>query len=112
MKKHYSTNLFYKYIIVYPGKTYTQVTENTFYSRLYSNTNFKSKRYPDREEIQCKDGSLFIRYFAYLDVEDYVIIEPFKDPEEVKPVIPKTKTNIEDTIFWHNIKNSIGKKYS
>jgi len=111
MKTVYSTNLFYKYVIAnYVKKISSQVTESTFYERLYSYKDFKIKRYPDREEIKAKDD-VFIRYFAYLDVEDYIDVVPFEHPDEIKPKITNCKTNIEDSIYWHNIKNQLGIKY-
>ena len=111
MKKVYSTNLFYRYSITDPvKKTCTEVTESTFYERLYKYKEFKSKKYADREELKTKELT-FIRFFAYLDVEDFIEVVPFEHPEEIKPKIPPVKTTIEDSLYWHNIKNNLGMKY-
>lgn len=111
MKKVYSTNLFYRYTIVKPDKKVVEVTENTFYQRLYTYRNIEKKRYPDREELKAGD-LLFIRYFAYMDIPDYVEVEPFVLPKvEIKPDPPENMGDLSNPIYWHNIRNMLGKKY-
>jgi len=110
MKKVYSTNLFYRYVLADPIKrSASEVTESTFYERLYKYKEFKVKKYADREELKTKDLT-FIRFYAYLDVEDYIEVVPFEHPEEVKPQLT-VNTSTADSLYWHNIKNNLGKKY-
>ena len=112
MKKFYHSNLFYKYAYC-ENKNVILYTESTFYEKLYSsNTDIKFKKYPDREEYIDKKGNLFIRYYAYLNVPDYVKVQPFYYPsEEIEPEIPEVVTDIENLTYWHNIKNGMGYKF-
>ena len=104
MKIVYSTNLFYRYLFVESdGHTVIEYTENSFYEKLYKYSNIKFKRFPDREEFYTPKGEMFIRKFAYLEIPDYVKVEPFKVPSEVYQKVPDNDQETEKPDFWHNI---------
>ena len=111
MKKYYHSSLYYRYYIVPNGKKESyEVTEKRFYNEFWKN-GYKTKDYADRDETKT-DTHLLIRYKAYLDIEDHVEIEDYYYPEEVKPKIETNKkVFMEDPIYWHNIKNFMGKKF-
>lgn len=113
MKIVYSTNLFYRYlVVVLKTREIIEYTECSFYEKLYQYENRKFKKYPDREEFETNDGYLFIRKYAYFEIPDYIKIKPFHFPEEVYQQYPETEEELENVEYWHNIHNNIGKKGS
>lgn len=115
MKKFYHTSLFYKYryIPVEDKKNCFCYTELSFYEKLFSlGEKVKFKKYSDREEYLDKKGNLFIRFYAYIDIPDYVIVQPYFYPsEEIHAEYPECISNIEEDDYWHNLKDQTFKFY-